>query len=592
MFVAILAAAAGLFVFPGAAKADVNTTLYIQGPGGSILVEAPLVVPNSCTVVDTVGVSHDFVGHKASCAIQAASDAGLISEFSFKDFGGFGLFLDSVNNIASGPAPDFPYWNLWRNGVFSEVGINLIVLANGDSFQLTYGPYITSIVKAPASSSSASGPVVKDVYPRELNVEQAISFLVASQHQDGSFGSALLSDWVAIALGPYEGMSTTALAARERLGDWLAANPIPEGSILTEYERRAMALMALGIDPYQGTDKNYIEAIIQQFDGQQFGSLDLVNDDIFALLVLEKTGYEANVTPLLETLPFILSWQREDGSFGSIDLTAVAVQVISLYPKEEERDSALARAKEYLALHQESSGGFGNVYSTSWVLQAIAALDEDGDDWAMETDRRTPEHFLALRQALDGGLLQADSKENRLWATAYAIPAALGKPWGSMLGTFEKPSVPLSSFALSVVKKDTVVMEAIKQQIAVLQQEVVTLRKLEYIQSELDRIAVEVKAVRVQVIAFRVQQLAQLPQVSPVASIQEFQAPAQDLSSITLEQEGAETSLAAEAKEAVGAQGFSPQLIILLVIIGGAVFAFSGGMNNVLSLLRKTLSRG
>lgn len=579
-------------VLPRLAVADVNTTLYIQGLGGSVLVEAPLVVPNSCTVVDTIGVSHDFVGHKAPCAIQAASDAGLISEFSFKDSGGFGLFLDSVNTVVSGPAPDFPYWNLWRNGVFSEVGINVIVLSNGDRFQLTYGPYITSIVKASVSGSSTSGPVVKDVYPRELDVEQAMSFLVANQHQDGSFGSALISDWVAIALGSYEGRSTTALAARERLGEWLASHSIPEGSVLTEYERRAMALMALGIDPYQGTDKNYIEAILQQFDGQQFGNFDLVNDDIFALLVLEKAGYKANVTPLLETLPFILSWQREDGSFGSIDLTAVAIQVISLYPQEEDRDSALVRAKEYLVGHQESSGGFGNVYSTSWVLQAIAALDENGDDWAMETDRRTPEHFLALRQALDGGLLQADSKENRLWATSYAIPAALEKPWGSILSSFEKPSVPSSSFALSVAKKDNVVIEVIKQQIIALQHEVVMLQKLEYIQTELDRIALEVKAVGVRVIAFNVQQLAQnTDQLDAVATVSSPQTLSQDLSGITLTQEAQVTLLTAEAREAAGAQGLSPQLIILLVLIGGAVFLFSGGMNSALSLLRKTLSR-
>ncbi|MBI2123850.1 MAG: DUF4430 domain-containing protein [Candidatus Wildermuthbacteria bacterium] len=610
-------ALAAFFLLPGLALADVQSTLYIQGPGGSVLVNTSLVVPESCTVVDNVGAPHNFSGHRAPCAIQAAKDAGIISDFSFKDFG-FDIFLDRINGIVSGPAPDFPYWNLWVNGVFSEVGIGQVVLSAGDDLQLTYGPYKTGIISL--AQNTPGGPVITDIYPRRVRVEEAVSFLVASQQEDGSFGPALLSDWAAIALGAYEGRSTTALAARERLEDWLAANPIPEGSVLTEYERRAMALMALGIDPYYGTDKNYIEAILQQFDGQQFGSLDLVNDDIFALLVLEKAGYEANVTPLLETLPFILSWQREDGSFGSVDLTAVAIQVISLYPQEEERDSALVRAKEYLALHQESSGGFGNVYSTSWVLQAIAALDENGDDWAMETDRRTPEHFLALRQALDGGLLQGDSRENRLWATSYAIPAALGKPWGSILGAFEKPlalfaqkSSPEDSVVPFVVQDEkAIAIASMEQQIMALQQEVAVLRQLEYVQGELNRIALEVKAVRVQVIAFRVQQLAQnmeqprtealaqAPQPSaapPVAATQEPQALSQDpslasdLSGITLVQEDTEASLAAEAKEAVGAQGFSPQLIVLLVIIGGAVFAFSGGMNNVLSLLRRTLSK-
>ena len=115
----------------------------------------------------------------------------------------------------------------------------------------------------------------------------------------------------------------------------------------------------------------------------------------------------------------------------------------------------------------------------------------------------------------------------------------------------------------------------------------------------------EVRAVGIRVVAFKVQQLAQnvqpapkdlaaepiIPQVSPVAKIQEPQVLSQDLSGITLVQEDVDASLAAEAKEAVGVQGLSPQLIILLVLIGGAVFVFSGGMNALLPLLRKTFSR-
>lgn len=586
-------ALAASFVLPGLAHADVNSILYIQGPGGSVWVNIPLIVPESCTVADSVGAPHSVSGHKAPCAIKAAKDAGVIADFLFTNDPSWGLFLKSINGLADGPAPDYPYWNLWKNGIFSEVGIEGISFSAGDKFQLTYGPYITNIATA---AIGGAGPIVKDVYPRKLDVEQAISFLVASQQEDGSFTTPMFSDWVAIALGAYEGKSATALAAKERLENWLLKNAIPEGSVVTEYERRAMSLMALGIDPYQGTRKNYIEAILKTFDGQQFGNPDLVNDDMFALLVLERAGYEANVTPLLETLPFILSWQRDNGSFGSTDLTAVAIQVLSLYPQTEERDTALARAKQYLADYQESSGGFGNVYSTSWVLQAIAALNEEGDDWAMEADRRTPEHFLALRQALDGGLLSLQSKEDRVWATAYAVPAALEKPWGSILYAFKKPSVLLaqeSSLPAPVVQNNNEVVENIKRQVIALEQEVVALQKLEHIQAELDRIALEVRAVGVRVVAFRVQQLAQNVEQPKISSLAQAPEPLQevDLSGITLAQEDEAVPLSAEAKEAVGAQGLSPQLIILLVMIGGAIFVFSGGVNNALSLLRRTLSR-
>ncbi|MDO8474315.1 MAG: prenyltransferase/squalene oxidase repeat-containing protein [bacterium] len=597
---------AAFFLLPGLVLADVNSVLYIQGPGGSVLVNTSLVVPESCTVVDNVGGSHNFSGHKAPCAIQAAKDTNLISSFEFKDYGDpLGLFLKSINGITDGPAPDFPYWNLWQNGVFAEVGISQVILVTGGDLQFTYGPYKTGIISVPQKASG--GPVVTDIYPKRVAVEEAISFLVVNQQDDGSFGHSLFTDWVAIALGAYNGNSASAFYAKNELVQWMKENPIPERSSLTDFERRAMALMALGINPYNGTSTDYIQAILSEFDGQQFGNSNLVNDDVFALLVLLKAGYQEKEKPVASALQFILSLQRENGSWGDADMSAAAIQMLDLVSSTKERDQAVEKAKKYLEGKQESTGGFGNVYSTSWVLQAISAMQGNGDSWVI--DNRTPEHFLALRQAIDGGLLQLESKENRMWATSYAVPAALGKSWGSILSAFEKPSAlssQESSFALSVVKKDNGVLETIKQQIMALQQEVAVLQKLEQIQSELDLIAFQVKAVRVRVIAFQVQQLAQkvgqprtevlaeapkLPQASPIAKVSQPQAPSQDLSGITLVQEDEAAPLTAEAREAAGAQGLSPQLIILLVIIGGAVFVFSGGMNTLLPYLRRTFSK-
>ena len=604
----ILAVALAVLLLPGLAAADVQSALYIQGPGGSVLVNTALTVPAACTVQDSAGVSHDFTGHKAICALQAAKEQGVISGFQVTD-AGFGFSLDSVNGISNAPGW-VEFWHLWQNGSLADVGIQGIVLSTGDDFQLTYGPWVTGIISI--AQKAPGGPVVTDIYPKRLAVEDAVSFLVANQQEDGSFGHPLFTDWVAIALGAYKGNSTSAFYAKNALMQWMGKNPVPEKSVITDFERRAMALMALGMNPYTGTNTDYIQAILSEFDGQQFGNANLVNDDIFALLVLLKAGYQKDADPVAKTLGFILGSQRENGSWGDADMSAAAIQLLDIVSSTKERDQAVAKAKEYLEGKQESTGGFGNVYSTSWVLQAIAAMQENGDSWMI--DDRTPEHFLALRQALDGGLLSAESKENRIWATSYAIPAALGRPWGSILSTFEKPLALLpkeasqEGFLAPFVVQDekAVVVESIKQQIIALQQEVAVLRKLEYIQTELDRIALEVKAVSVRVVAFQVQQLAQniqleetealaeapkLPQVSPVAKIQEPQASSQDLFGITLVQEDGTAPFAAEAKEAVGAQGLSPQLIILLVLIGGAVFVFSGGMNAMLPLLRRTFSK-
>ena len=96
--------------------------------------------------------------------------------------------------------------------------------------------------------------------------------------------------------------------------------------------------------------------------------------------------------------------------------------------------------------------GFENAYTASWVLQAISALKEVPQDWAK--DEKTPLGVLAGFQREDGSVGADDETvENRIWATAYAIPAALGKPWGDVLTSFDIPAV---------VEEKATAVEAIK----------------------------------------------------------------------------------------------------------------------------------
>lgn len=596
---------------PGLVYAAVNTTLYIQGPEGSILVDTSLVVPESCTVVDSAGASHDFSGHKAPCVLQAAKDTGVVADFEMTDDPNWGLFLDSVNGIAGTGEPDWHFWNLWKNGVYSDVGIEGIVLAEGDAFQFTYGPWKTPIIQGGggllAQIPIVGGPVVLDVYPRRVNVEDAVSFLMSKQKEDGSFGSPLFTDWTAVALGAYEGKSAAVFYGVNALKEWFSKNPVPPGSVLTNFERRAMALMALSLNPYEGTGQNVIEPILMSFDGQQFGSPDLVNDDIFAALVLLKAGYETNVTPLLEAIPFILSWQRESGSFGGADLTAAAVQVLSLLPESETQEQALIAARDYLALQQESTGGFGNVYSTSWVLQAIAALNEDGNAWAIDVDKRTPEHFLALHQALDGGLLKDGSSENRIWATSYAVCAALGKSWGDILKNFEKPVSAQPVLKAPDEELNQEEQAALEAQIAMLTSEIASVesqiaaaQQLEAIGEELSYIAKEVNSLRPQIVSLHAAYLAERELRQDQGLVQE--QPGQEIAQFNVVEDGTST-LAKEpvSQEKQGDKQFTAEAAFatqnffasgtgqaaLTLSVGIVLFLMLGGWKVVLSLVRR-----
>lgn len=289
----------------------------------------------------------------------------------------------------------------------------------------------------------------------EFNVERAMQFLASNQLADGSFGSPLLSDWAAIAFASYPGEDV----AQERLRAYLLENP-NQGTLLTDYERRAMAFMALGVNPYTGTSVNYIEKIVSFFDGSQFGDTAFLNDDAFALLVLLKAGFKSEDPMIQQALLYLLSHQQADGSFaGSVDMTASAIQTLSLFPQEGLVKDAMGRAASFLSDNQKLDGSFGNVFSTAWAMQAIAGTGNQKFSW--QKSGKTPTDFLVSLQKEDGSI-DGVPAESMIWANSYVIPAIAKKPWGAILSSVEKP--PASS------------LEEIERTIQVLSQEVENVR--------------------------------------------------------------------------------------------------------------------
>ncbi len=282
---------------------------------------------------------------------------------------------------------------------------------------------------APTPSSGGGGGISHIL----LNTPSALAYLASKQKPDGSFDSLFLTDWAALAFAASDPGTPKTL-----LRDYLLAAS-PSLSSVTDYERHAMALMALGINPYSGTQTNYIAPIIAAFDGTQIGSIDFENDDIFALFPLLHAGYGANDDIIQKTVAFIISRQLSNGSWiGGVDMTAAAIQALTLVPSLSNVSTALTKAENYLRSQQQSNGGWGNSFSTSWALQAIAALGQSPSNWA--PNGLNPVDYLANLQQPDGGLEPTTSDmQTRIWATEYAIPASLGRTWTSLLQSFPKP---------------------------------------------------------------------------------------------------------------------------------------------------------
>ncbi len=302
----------------------------------------------------------------------------------------------------------------------------------------SYFPTTDLTVTIPSPAQNSQPPVVSvggggggsSVTHHAIDVNKAAQFLIANELQDGSFGSLLYTDWAAIGLAS-NGNATAKISAYLK-----SANS--GMSVATDYERHTMALMALGINPYTGTPVNYIQKIVDTFDGIQIGDVGLVNDDIFSLFPLIKAGYASNEPIIQKITSFILSRQLNDGSWEkNSDLTAAGIQALSLNPEISGVSQAITKARAYLSAHQDQDGGFETSFSTSWVLQAISALHESESNWTKNNN--TPNDYLFALQAVDGGIEPISTNLNsRIWATSYAIPAALNKSWGDLLSSFSK----------------------------------------------------------------------------------------------------------------------------------------------------------
>jgi len=531
--------------FTSAHAADIPITLRIETNASSTIVQISL--PDGCNARDSKGMSQEFNGYKAVCALEAAKKTNAISDFQITPLPPNGFFLDSINGLTN--APDFSsFWIIRVNNALSQSGIDSLALSPNDEVLITYGPWAmeplqlvsstmnpivgdtltlsaniwndnststnafepyagsstffidgagfpsvastfawtadsvgqkevwveavnktrskrkiitvspasfvtvpVSVIVATSTPSSDSGQVpsasstsspqassgqgFSEPLHHSADIQKAVQFLMNNQKADGSFGAvALFTDWAAIALAPFTN------GARDLVKTYLLSDPA-SGTLATDYERRAMALEALSINPYSGTKTNYIKKIIDTFDGKQFGNSDLVNDDIFALFPLLHAGIAIDDPMIKSAVSFIMANQQLDGSWiGGIDITSAAIQGLFPLSSLDGVSLALQKAKDYLQSKQGDNGGFdNNVSSSSWALQAIISLGQREEDW--QKGGNTVRDYLFWNQAQDGGFPLVGELNARIWETSYALPALLKKPWSDILMDFSKPIV-------------------------------------------------------------------------------------------------------------------------------------------------------
>lgn len=361
----------------------------------------------------------------AYCALL---QSGLNVDGSFSSYGYFINGINGVNGYAD-ESGSWHYWEFYVNGSYASVGVASYILSPGDEILLSFlNPSSADI--SIASLSKMGGAVVKDVFKKD----KALDFIVSKQKDNGSFGVALYSDWVAIGIAKELEEEDPVLI---KLKNYLAKEKF-EGISLTDYERHAMALMSLGVNPYDGTSVNYIDKIVKSFDGKQLGDKSLINDDIFGLIVLQNAGYTNEDEIISKLISNIVSAQNLNGSWGgSVDMTSASIMALydfkDIKGNELIKDS-IRRGFKYIKSNEIIKGNknFGNAFTASWAMQAFSL-----EDWYDDEVERGLK-FLTRKQENEFGYIREGQDESILWATVYSIPAFEGLSWNEILDNFPK----------------------------------------------------------------------------------------------------------------------------------------------------------
>ena len=191
---------------------------------------------------------------------------------------------------------------------FTEIATSTVESSGKAKFAInnagTFSVGIKEDYYAPSASITVtSGGGGGGITHTNFSLPKALAYLSSNQNTYGSFANDLETDWTAVAFG-----AANPGPAKNKLTNYLKSSH-PVLTEITDYERYAMALEALGINPYSGTSIDCISPIVKSFDGNQIGSSS-DTDDIFALEVLQHAGFTSTDSLIQAEIKYILSKQK------------------------------------------------------------------------------------------------------------------------------------------------------------------------------------------------------------------------------------------------------------------------------------------
>lgn len=405
--------------------ADVTVHVSILGSTQTAFYDNVTVSGNGCTVTDSSNTSHTYTSPLTICALDAAAKKGNFSYVVTNS--SYGLFVTAIGSD-TGAADYSTYWSYDASRTLANIGVadNTAILQDGDWLYFHFDP-----------QSDAN----------QLPTRYGIQYLLSQQGTDGKisgFDSSTsqfdgASSWVATA---FVGANQTNTV----LTNYMQAHAPTLSDKATDWEKRILAITALGENPYTFGGTNYVASLESYYNNNQIGNTSALNDDFFGLLALLSSKVDITTSIMKDTLSFITSHQLSDGCFsyattatsGDTDDTAAALMALQAAKSQgmNVAQSILDNAKTCIMAHVNSDGGFysdstygttSNTSSTTWAVMALKSIGVN------DSSITNAQAYIRGNQFLEDGSfnwqLPNPGATGDTATTSYAILALDNKYW-------------------------------------------------------------------------------------------------------------------------------------------------------------------
>lgn len=229
----------------------------------------------------------------------------------------------------------------------------------------------------------------------QVAMAQAGIALLKSDIDDAGLilGNQSLTEWAAMSLAAGD-------ESANRLAEAVVAYEPKVSDGTNEIARHILALVALGYDPRNVNEIDYVERLKDTQSGKQFGSEAFVNDDIFAGLALLAAG------------------EAGDAAEVKVALQAAKAGI--------NKDGGVAFAVE---------NNVSDVDTTAFFVQFVSAAQAQGNTMPMKGVHQAALHYLVQQQNLDGGFGYSDFQPSNSSSTAVVVQAlhSIGRNPGQVL---------------------------------------------------------------------------------------------------------------------------------------------------------------